>query len=59
MFNAAASLNVDPKELTKNVDTLMFCLSKALCAPLGSLVAGSKDFIKRFKENQILLGGKM
>ena len=59
IFNAAASLNVDPKALTRNVDSLMFCLSKGLCAPFGAMVVGSKDFIKGYKENQALLGAEM
>lgn len=38
VFNASAYLNVDVKELTKYCDTVMFCLSKGLCAPVGSMV---------------------
>lgn len=57
VFNAAASLNVDVSEIAKYADSLTFCLSKGLCAPVGSIVAGSKNFIKRAKKNRKLMGG--
>ncbi|MDH5363460.1 MAG: aminotransferase class I/II-fold pyridoxal phosphate-dependent enzyme, partial [Aigarchaeota archaeon] len=47
VFNAAIALEVDPKQLTRHVDNLMFCLSKGLSAPVGSLVVGSHDFIEK------------
>ena len=59
VFNAAVCLNVDPKALVKNVDSLMFCLSKGLCGPLGSIIVGSKDFIDCFREKQMIMGGSM
>jgi len=59
IFNAAIALNVDPTILTKNVDSVMFCLSKGLSAPVGSMLAGSKEFIKRARKNRKLLGGGM
>jgi threonine aldolase len=59
IFHAAVSLGVDVKELTKNVDSVMFCLSKGLCAPVGSLVAGTQDFIRRARKNRKMLGGGM
>jgi len=59
IFNAAISLGVDVKELTKNVDSVMFCLSKGLSAPVGSLVAGSADFIRRARKNRKMVGGGM
>jgi threonine aldolase len=59
IFNAAVALGVDVKELTKNVDSVMFCVSKGLSAPVGSLVAGSKDFIERARKSRKMLGGGM
>ncbi len=59
IFNAAAALNVDPKELTAPVDSVTFCLSKGLCAPVGSIICGSKDFIKRAHRIRKQLGGGM
>ncbi len=59
IFNAAISLGVDVKELTRNVDSVMFCLSKGLSAPVGSLVAGSEDFIRRARKNRKMVGGGM
>ncbi len=59
VFNAAVGLGVDVKELTRNVDSVMFCLSKGLSAPVGSLVAGSEDFIRRARKNRKMVGGGM
>lgn len=57
LFNASTYLNVDVKEITKNVDSVMFCLSKGLCAPVGSILAGSKEFIDRARKYRKLMGG--
>lgn len=57
IFNAALVLGVDVKEMTKCCDTVMCCLSKGLCAPVGSVVAGSKEFIKKAKKLRKTLGG--
>ena len=57
LFNAAAYLDVDVKEITKNIDTVMFCLSKGLCSPVGSILAGNKDFIDRARKYRKLMGG--
>lgn len=59
LFNAATYLNVDAKEITKYTDSVMFCLSKGLCAPVGSMLAGSKSFIDKARKNRKLLGGGM
>jgi threonine aldolase len=59
VFNAAVALGVDVKELTRNVDSVMFCLSKGLCAPVGSVVAGSAEFIKRARKYRKMVGGGM
>lgn len=57
VFNASASLNVDVKEITKYCDSIMFCLSKGLCAPVGSILAGSKEFIAKARKKRKLMGG--
>jgi len=59
VFNAALALNKDVKEITQYVDSFMFCLSKNLCAPVGSMVCGSEDFIKKAHRIRKMLGGGM
>lgn len=59
IFNAAVALNLDIKELIKPVDSVMFCLSKGLCAPVGSMLCGSIDFIKNARKIRKQLGGGM
>jgi len=59
LFNAAVYLNVDPKEITKYCDSVMFCLSKGLCSPVGSMLCGSRDFINKTRKYRKLLGGGM
>jgi len=59
IFNAAIALDIEPALLTKNVDSVMFCLSKGLSAPVGSILAGSKEFIQRARKNRKMLGGGM
>jgi threonine aldolase len=57
LFNAAAYLDVNAKEITKYCDTVMFCLSKGLCAPIGSMLAGDKNFINKARKKRKVLGG--
>ncbi len=59
IFNAAVALGVDVKELTANVDSLSFCLSKGLSAPIGSVVCGSSEFIAEARRARKVLGGGM
>ena len=59
LFNASTHLKVDVKELTQYCDSVMFCLSKGLCAPVGSIIAGTKEFIESARKNRKLLGGGM
>lgn len=59
VFNAAAAQGVDVKELTAPVDSVTFCLSKGLCAPVGSVLCGSKEFIKKAHRIRKMLGGGM
>ncbi len=59
IFNAAAALNVDVKDLTNPADSVMFCLSKGLVAPVGSMLVGTKKFINRARHLRKMLGGGM
>jgi threonine aldolase len=59
IFNAASKLEVDVKEITKYADTVNVCLSKGLCAPIGSVLAGSEAFINKARKNRKLMGGGM
>jgi len=59
IFNAAVALGVDVRELTRGVDSLSFCLSKGLAAPVGSVVCGSRDFIAEARRTRKVLGGGM
>lgn len=59
LFNAALALGVDVKELTACVDSVSVCLSKGLCAPVGSVLCGSSAFIAHARKNRKMLGGGM
>jgi threonine aldolase len=59
IFNAAVALNCEARELTRFTDSVMFCLSKGLGAPVGSLLAGDREFIARAHRSRKLLGGGM
>lgn len=59
IFNAAVALGVDAKEIAACADSVQFCLSKGLAAPVGSLVAGTKEFIEMARKNRKLMGGGM
>lgn len=59
IFNAACYLEVDVKEIAQYCDSVMFCVSKGLCAPVGSLLCGSAEFIKRARRMRKILGGGM
>jgi threonine aldolase len=59
IFNAAVSLGVDASELVSEADSVSFCLSKGLAAPVGSLVCGSHDFIDEARRARKVLGGGM
>jgi threonine aldolase len=58
-FNAAVALDVTPKELAAPADTVTFCLSKGLAAPIGSVVVGPASFVDRARRARKLLGGGM
>jgi threonine aldolase len=59
IFNAAVALNVDVRALTRDVDSLSFCLSKGLAGPVGSVICGSADFIAEARRTRKILGGGM
>jgi len=59
IFNAAVALKVDVKDFTKHVDNLMFCLSKGLSCPIGSIVVGTDEFVEKARKNRKILGGGM
>ena len=59
LFNAAAVLNVDAARIAERVDSVMFCLSKGLCAPVGSMLCGTRDFVERARRLRKRIGGGM
>jgi threonine aldolase len=59
IFNAATALGVSVQQLTRGCDTVMFCLSKGLCAPVGSMLAGSYELIAEARLLRKALGGGM
>jgi len=59
IFNAATALGRPVAEITRAVDSVMFCLSKGLCAPAGSMLVGSRAFIDRARALRKALGGGM
>lgn len=59
LFNAAMALGVEARELTVHADTVSFCLSKGLGAPVGSLVCGARDFIAEARRARKVVGGGM
>ncbi len=59
IFNAATALNLDVKDLVAPADSVMFCLSKGLVAPIGSMLVGTRPFIKRARHLRKMLGGGM
>ena len=59
IFNAAVALGIDVAKLSCFPDSVMFCLSKGLACPVGSLLAGTREFIARAKKVRRMLGGGM
>jgi threonine aldolase len=59
IFNAAAAQNVSVRELVEPADSVMFCLSKGLAAPIGSMLVGTRKFIGRARHIRKMLGGGM
>jgi len=59
IFNASVALGVPVSTLVRTVDSMMFCFSKGLSAPVGSIIVGSREFIQRAHRMRKLLGGGM
>ena len=59
LFNACVATDTEPTAMTDNVDSVMFCLSKGLGAPVGSMLAGSASFIEAARRTRKLFGGGM
>lgn len=59
IFNAASYLKVDAYRIAQYADSVMFCLSKGLCAPIGSMLVGTKSFIDAARRKRKILGGGM
>jgi threonine aldolase len=59
LFNAAAVLHASPADVARDADTVQICLSKGLCAPVGSILAGKKDVIDLARRKRKILGGGM
>jgi threonine aldolase len=59
IFNAAVALNESVAQMTRNLDSVMFCLSKGLGAPVGSMIVGSQEFIDKGRIYRKMFGGGM
>jgi threonine aldolase len=59
IFNAAIALGTEARRIAAFSDSVMFCLSKGLCAPVGSLLSGSRGFIERAHRKRKIMGGQM
>ena len=59
IFNASVALSVDVRELTRQADSVMFCLSKGLSAPVGSVLCGTRDWVEGARKWRKMVGGGM
>jgi len=59
VFNAAIALGVEARAFAQYADSISFCLSKGLSAPVGSLICGTREFIARARRNRKMVGGGM
>ncbi len=59
VFHATTKLNIQISEITQHLDSISICLSKGLCAPVGSLLCGNKDLIAKARRYRKMLGGGM
>lgn len=59
IFNAATALGVEASELVSGCDSVMFCISKGLCSPVGSMLCGDGAFIEKARFKRKLMGGGM
>ena len=59
IFNASIALSIDVRELTRQADSVMFCLSKGLSAPVGSVICGTREWVERARKWRKMVGGGM
>jgi threonine aldolase len=59
IFNASTALSIDVRELTRQADSAMFCLSKGLSAPVGSVLCGTREWVERARKWRKMVGGGM
>lgn len=59
LFNAAHALKSDPKDIARHSDSVCFCVSKGLSAPVGSVLCGSRDFIESARARRRMVGGNL
>ena len=59
IFNASTALSIDVRELTRQADSVMFCLSKGLSAPVGSVLCGTREWVERTRKWRKMVGGGM
>jgi threonine aldolase len=59
LFNAAAALHAEPRAIGQHTDSVCFCISKGLSAPVGSLLCGTADYIERARAFRRMVGGNM
>jgi threonine aldolase len=59
IFNASTALSIDVRELTRQADSVMLCLSKGLSAPVGSLICGTSDWVEKARKWRKMVGGGM
>ena len=59
IFNASTALSIDIRELTRQADSVMFCLSKGLSAPVGSVLCGTRNWVERARKWRKMVGGGM
>jgi threonine aldolase len=59
IFNASTALSIDVRELTRQADSVMFSLSKGLSAPVGSVIAGTREWVERARKWRKMVGGGM
>ncbi len=59
IFNSTVALGISPKTYIEGTTSVMFCLSKSLCCPFGSLIAGSQSFIEEARHWRLALGGTL
>ncbi|MDH3256202.1 MAG: beta-eliminating lyase-related protein, partial [Nitrospinota bacterium] len=59
IFNASTALSIDVRELTRQADSVTFCLSKGLSAPVGSVICGTRDWVAKARKWRKVVGGGM